>query len=181
MSSVVFRQLEMEDCIRINEINPSQFIGKAWREIDGRCQLVDINYHESNWPNGYENHLLGLQKTIKKGGFAAGAFDSNGKLIGFASLNREIFGEKFKQVLLDQLFISLEHRNKGIGKSLFMVCSKTANEWNADKIYICAGSAEETIAFYFAIGCSEAKEVNKTLHEKDKRDIQLEYTLNKNE
>lgn len=55
-----------------------------------------------------------------------------------------------------------------------MYCSNVAKEWGADKIYICAGSAEETIAFYYAIGCSEAKEVNRALYEKDTRDIQLE-------
>jgi predicted acetyltransferase len=180
MGIIVYRELEAEECGRLKEINPSQFIGKAWREIDGRRQLIDIDYQEFTWPNGYENHLNGLKKTILDGGFAVGAFDSNDKLIGFATLNREFFGEKFNHVLLDQLFISLEYRNKGIGRSLFMLCADMAKEWNADKIYICAGSAEETIAFYYAIGCSEAKEVNKTLYEKDVKDIQLEYLLHRN-
>ncbi|PKM84836.1 MAG: N-acetyltransferase [Firmicutes bacterium HGW-Firmicutes-11] len=178
MENIVIRKLELAECDRLSEINPSQFIGKAWREIDGCRQLIDIDYQESTWPNGYENHLIGLKKTISDGGFAVGAFDSNDKLIGFGTLNREFFGEKFKHVLLDQLFISLEHRNKGIGRNLFMSCSNMAKEWDADKIYICAGSAEETIAFYRSIGCSEAIEVNRTLYEKDTRDIQLEYVLN---
>lgn len=177
MENIMYKKFDLKECTRINEINPSQFIGKAWREIDGRRQLVDINYQESNWPNGYENHLNGLKKTILNGGIAVGAFDCNDKLIGFATLNREFFGEKYNHVLLDQLFISLEYRNKGIGRSLFMICINIAKEWRADKIYICAGSAEETIAFYYAIGCAEAKEVNKTLYEKDKRDFQLEYIL----
>lgn len=174
MENIKIRKLELTECDRLSEINPSQFIGKAWREIDGCRQLIDINYQESSWPNGYENHLFALKKTVLNGGFAVGAFDSNDKLIGFATLNRAFFGKKYNHVLLDQLFISLEYRNKGIGKSLFMSCLKVAKEWGADKIYICAGSAEETIAFYYAIGCSEAKEVNKTLYEKDTRDIQLE-------
>lgn len=50
-------------------------------------------------------------------------------------------------------------------------------KWNADKIYICAGSAEETIAFYHAIGCKEAEEINKELYESDTRDFQLEFSL----
>jgi GNAT superfamily N-acetyltransferase len=177
MGSIVFRELVLKECNRINELNPSQFIGKAWREIDGRRQLVEINYQDSDWPNGYEHHLNNLKTTILKGGIAIGAFDSSNKLIGFATINRMFFGEKYNHVLLDQLFISLEHRNKGIGKTLFMICTNKAKEWNADKIYICAGSAEETITFYFAIGCTEAKEINKALYEKDKRDFQLEFIL----
>ena len=177
MKDVSYRQLSLDECHRIDEINPSQMIGKAWREVNGSRQLVDINYQESSWPNGVENHLKWLQRTIMDGGTAVGAFDSDDRLIGFASLNREFFGDKFNHVLLDQLFISLEHRNKGIGRSLFRICANTAKEWHADKIYICAGSAEETIAFYYAIGCSEAEEVNNVLYEKDPRDFQLEYKL----
>lgn len=65
--------------------------------------------------------------------------------------------EKYNYVLLDQLFITLECRNKGIGKKLFMLSANVAREWNADKIYICAGSAEETIGFYIAIGWKDLK------------------------
>lgn len=58
-----------------------------------------------------------------------------------------------------------------------MLSVDTAREWKADKIYICAGSAEETIAFYFAIGCQDAEEINTELYESDTRDIQLEFSL----
>lgn len=60
---------------------------------------------------------------------------------------------------------------------MFLKIAEVAREWKADKIYICAGSAEETIAFYFAIGCKEAVEINKELYENDPRDFQLEFPL----
>lgn len=47
----------------------------------------------------------------------------------------------------------------------------------AEKIYICAGSSEDTIAFYFKLGCIEATEINKELYEIDRNDYQLEYRL----
>jgi GNAT superfamily N-acetyltransferase len=158
-------------------MNPSQFIGRAWREVDGKRQLVAINYLDSDWPNGYDYHLSHLKETIMNDGSAVGAFDNNNKLLGFATVNRQSFGVKHKYVLLDQLFITLECRNKGIGRQLFMRSAEAARRWGADKIYICAGSAEETIAFYFAIGCKEAEEINIGLYENDTRDIQLEYSL----
>ncbi|MCY7487743.1 GNAT family N-acetyltransferase [Paenibacillus alvei] len=77
-----------------------------------------------------------------------GVFEDTGSLVGFGTIDREIFGSAYKYVLLDSLFISLEHRNKGIGKRLFLACAEKAREWGAEKIYICAGSAEDTIAFY---------------------------------
>lgn len=177
MESIIYRKLKVEECERINEINSSQYIGRAWREVDGERQLVEINYHDTDWPNGYEYHYNNLKDTIQNGGSAIGAFDSNSKLIGFATINRKFFGEKYHYVLLDQLFISLEYRGKGIGKKLFEISADVARTWDADKIYICAGSAEETIAFYFAIGCKEAVEVNKEIYESDPRDYQLEFSL----
>lgn len=177
MLNVKYRKLMIEECERINEMNPSQYIKRAWREVDGVRQLVEINYHDLDWPNGYEYHFKNLKATILSGGEAVGAFDDNNRLIGFATINREFFGEKFNYVLLDQLFISLDYRSKGIGKKLFMIIANKAKEWQADKIYICAGSAEETVAFYFAIGCKEAVEINKELFENDPRDFQLEFQL----
>jgi len=177
MENIIYRKLTVEECERINEMNPSQYIGKAWREVNGKRQLVEINYQDLDWPNGYEHHFSNLKRTILRDGIAYGAFESNGRLLGFATINSNFFGKKFNYVLLDQLFISLEHRNKGIGKKLFMLCADAARGWNADKIYICAGTAEETIAFYFAIGCKEAVEINEVLYESDIRDYQLEFSL----
>jgi len=177
MSSIIYRKLAIEECECINEMNPSQYVGKAWREVDGKRQLVEINYQDCDWPNGYEYHISHLKETILNGGSAIGAFDSGDKLLGFATTNHQFFGEKHKYVLLDQLFITLECRNKGIGKKLFMLSVNMAKEWNSDKIYICAGSAEETIAFYFSIGCTEAEEINKELYESDTRDFQLGISL----
>jgi GNAT superfamily N-acetyltransferase len=177
MLSVKSRKLTIEECELINDINPSQYIKNAWREVYGKRQLIEINYQDSDWANGYEHHFNSLKATILSEGVAVGAFNESNKLIGFATINREFFGENYNYFLLDQLFISLEHRNKGIGKKLFLMIAGIAKEWQADKIYICAGSAEETVAFYFAIGCKESIELNRKLYEKDPRDFQLEFLL----
>jgi len=174
---LVYRKLSLEECECIKEIDPSQYIGKAWREIEGKRQLVEINYQDEDWPNGYEYHISHLRETILSGGSAIGAFNLDNKLLGFATVNPQVFGEKYKYVLLDQLFITLDCRNKGIGKKLFILSTDEARKWDADKIYICAGSAEETIAFYFKLGCKEVEEINKELYEIDRRDYQLEFSL----
>jgi GNAT superfamily N-acetyltransferase len=177
MENITYRELTVNECARIREMNASQYIRRAWRAIEGERKLVEINYQDPDWPNGYEQHYNNLKDTIVSGGSAIGAFDSNNMLVGFATLNRDFFGEAYKYVLLDQLFVTLECRGKGIGGKLFEVSADVARKWHADKIYICAGSAEETIAFYFAIGCKEAVEVNKEMYESDPKDYQLEYTL----
>ena len=176
MNTILYRQLGLEEAERIKEIDASQFIGRAWRDVAGSKQLVVINYQDHGFPNGYETHLSSLRGTIAGAGSALGAFDGD-KLIGFCSVNPEVFGVKYNYVLLDQIFISLPYRSKGIGKQLFMRSVKEGKNFGAEKFYICAGSAEETIAFYKAIGCIEAVEINSELYEEDTRDIQLEYAF----
>ena len=179
MNSIIYRPLKMEECPRIREIDASQFIHRAYREVDGRRVLVDISCQDPTWPEGYEAHLHALQKTLSDDGVAIGAFSEEGDLLGFISLNRPLFGKTCNHVLLDQLFITLHHRRKGIGKALFQKAADTARSWKADKLYICAGSAEETVHFYFALGCREAKEIHKDYYENDPRDFQLEYDLHR--
>ncbi|MGH4051890.1 MAG: GNAT family N-acetyltransferase [Clostridium sp.] len=122
MDKIIFRKLEIKECERIGEINPSQYIGRAWRKVAGKRILVDINFQDNDWPNGYKYHYNHLKNTLLNGGVALGDFDGTNKLLGFATVNRKFFGTKYNYVILDQLFITLEYRNKGLGKQLFMLC-----------------------------------------------------------
>lgn len=174
--NIQYHFLEYNECQRIREINASQYIGRAWRNVDGELCLVDINYHDPDFPEGFDNHLNRLQQTVKSNGIAVGAFSDN-RMVGFSALNLSPFGDKYRYVLLDQLFISLEFRRKGIGKKLFLLTASEAKKNSMQKIYICAGSSEETLAFYRSLGCIDAVEVNRELSDNDPRDIQLEYSL----
>lgn len=177
LKKLQYRDLSIEECDRISEIDPSQFIEKVWRNIDGEKQLITINYLEEDWPDGYEKYRDALKETVRADGAAIGAFDEDERLVGFVTLNSGFFGETAKYVLLDSMFVSKEFRNYGIGKQLFHKCAEKAKEWGAGKLYMCAASSEDTIAFYRSLGCVDAKEVNKELYESDPRDIQLEYEL----
>jgi len=174
--SIEYRQLAAHECERIKEANPARFIKRAWRSVSGVKQWIDLDWLDEEYPNGYENHLAGLRATFDGGGFAIGAFDNN-QLVGFVSVNRDVFGSQYKYVLLDQLFIDNKYQNQGIGKKLFYLSAEKVKEWDVDKFYICAGSSEDTLGFYYALGCVEAKEINQVFFEDDENDVQLEYVL----
>lgn len=161
----------------IFEIDASVYIKHAWREVDGKRQLIDLNYDENGFPDGDDVHKKALEETIINGGCAIAVFDNQEKCVGFITLNKGIFGHRWKYVLLDQLFISRNYRNQGIGRALFELVVLQAKKWFADKVYVCAGSSEDTIAFYKALGFVEAKEIDPSLLEDDPRDIHLEYQL----
>ena len=57
------------------------------------------------------------------------------------------------------------------------MCAQHAKGYGAEKMLLCAGSAENTIAFYKKLGCVPAVERNDILYEADSRDILLEYVL----
>lgn len=98
-------------------------------------------------------------------------------MVGFVSLNMTIFVEISKYILLDSMFVSNNARSKGIGKKLFEICCEEGRKHGVDKIYICAGSSEDTVSFYRNSGCIDAKEINQFLYEQDTRDLQLEFQL----
>lgn len=171
-----YRELQLQEAERIAEIDAIHFIKNVWRRnASGEYHLVEINWTDTELPNGFEWHLRRFKKTLENGGTAFGCFHG-GKLIGYATVNAAVFGQQ-GYVLLDQLFVSNTYRGKGIGKRLFALCAEQAQQFGAKKIYLCAGSAENTIAFYGKMGCVLAAEPDRKLVEEDPRDIQLEYTL----
>lgn len=173
---MIYKELNVEESERIGEIDGECYIHKAWREVNGKRKLVVIDWTDNELPNGLSWHIEHFKKSLLNGGRAIGCFN-NDILIGYLVINSNVFGDFAKYVLLDQLFISKNYRNKGIGKKLFGLGTELAKEFTAEKIYICAGSSEDTIGFYLKLGCIEATEVNENLYELDRNDYQLEYIL----
>lgn len=173
-----YRKMNLNEADRIAEIDATHFIKNVWRinEASGEYGLVEINWTDTELPNGFGWHLNRLKETIKSGGTAFGCFDE-GKLVGYGTIDKEIFGKQEKYALLDQLFVSQNQRGKGIGKALFALCAKQAAVYGAEKLFLCAGSSENTMAFYKKLGCVPAIEKNDKLYEEDPRDIQLEFCL----
>lgn len=173
---MIYKELNMEQAEKIGDIDGECYIHKAWREVDGARTLVVIDWTDYELPKGLAWHIEHFKMSLSKGGKAIGCFDK-GLLVGYVVVNGEIFGNSAKYILLDQLFISKNYRNKGIGKRLFGIACKLAKDFKAEKIFICAGSSEDAVAFYFKLGCVEAAEVNEELYETDRNYYQLEYRL----
>ncbi len=69
-------------------------------------------------------------------------------------------GSNLQYMDLSSIHVSQDVRGQGIGKTLFSIAKRFAQENNAKKLYISAHSAVETQAFYRAMGCKEATEYN---------------------
>lgn len=120
--------------------------------------------------------IQSLQNCIISGGIVIGAF-TDSDLIGFASVEGELFGTNKEYLELSYIHVSYEFRNSGIGKKMFELCCKEAKETGAKKLYISAHPSLETQDFYRAVGCTYAVEINQEIYNKETLDIQLEFTL----
>ena len=119
------RALQIDEANRIAEIDATNYIRNAWRkDSSGEYRLLEINWTDTELPNGFEWHLRRFRQTLVSGGTAIGCFDGE-KLVGYATLEGHVFGQQ-KYVLLDQLFVSKDYRRKGIGKELFRMCAVQA-------------------------------------------------------
>ena len=75
------------------------------------------------------------------------------------------------------LAVAEDRRGRGLGRRLFSLAAEEARRLGAEKLYISAMSAEESQAFYRAMGCVEALEYDPPHVEKEPCDVQMEYTL----
>ncbi len=123
---LTYRMRHIEEAIKIGEIDASYFIENAWKKNDkGAYELQKIDWVNEMLPYGMPWHYDRFRNTILQGGRAFGCFDGK-QLVGFATVDAKILGKNEKYVLLDQLFISNNRRNLGIGNELMKLCTEPA-------------------------------------------------------
>ena len=117
-----------------------------------------------------------LKNTVRTDGRVWGAF-VDGVLKGFASVEGGIFGKTSRYMDLSCIHVSQDMRHSGIGRRLFDEARRFARARGAQKLYISAHSAVESQAFYEAMGCVDAQEIQRAHAEKEPFDRQLECML----
>lgn len=178
MNAITYKKLSSDtiSCNLLNDFNRYQEVKRCWRKENKQWVLKDIPFIDDWNPAEKHDVTMELLDCVNNNGFVFGAFLEN-KLIGFASLAANFFGHNNEYLEMPVIYVSSEHRGKGIGKTLFSLIVKSAISLGAKKIYISAHSAEESQAFYRAIGCVEAEEINQASVEKEPCDCQLEFVI----
>ena len=102
----------------------------------------------------------------------------HGKILaGFAAVTNEPFGPAEEYLQLSELNVSQPLRGQGIGRELFRLACEQARIRGAQKLYLSAHSAEETQAFYRAMGRVEAAWYHPELVALEPCDCQMEFLL----
>ena len=173
-----YRILHAEEICRelFHDFIRHQVVVKCWRRENGEWIIKDAPFIDDWTEKDYQILISSLKKTIFSNGFVYAAF-CDGKLKGFVSAEREIFGGAQKYCDLSSIYVSEDMRNKGIGRTLFLAAKEWAKQKGAKKLYISAHSAVESQAFYKSMGCVEAEAYNQKHVEEEPYDCQLECSL----
>lgn len=155
------------------ELNKDNFNTYSLDDFDRR-QVVE---YVEEWSIVDKRKLaVRMLEGIAFGKFLVGAM-SGGKIVGFAFVDNNIFGNKEKYIDLIEFYVSAAYRRRGIGERLFRIACNFARQAGAAKLYVSAHSAEESIAAYVKYGCELAQELNADLAEKEPCDVPLEFDL----
>ena len=95
-----------------------------------------------------------------------------GKIVGFVSVLRELV-EGF--MVLDLIQVDGNKRREGLGRKLFNLALNEADKAKAKGLYISACPSEETVRFYFAMGCEIADKPIRKFAEEEPDDVQMVY------
>ncbi len=166
------------------QIGPALFTGfdrwqnvtRCWRKENGSWVLRDIAFID-DWSEEEYTYLYDcLKNTLNTGGDVIAALEGN-RLLGFASVENQPFGPQNEYRQLSSLHVSNGMRGHGIGSHLFAMSCLAAAQRGAKKLYLSGHSAEETQAFYRAMGCVEAAWYHSELVAAEPCDCQLERQL----
>jgi GNAT superfamily N-acetyltransferase len=176
---ITYRRLELSDLLpdMLKSFHRYKEVKKSWRKIEGEWVLIDNPYIE-DWNDDFRYELIteDFPQAIKSGGALFGAYDDD-NLIGFFALDGNLIGSEKQYAWLVYCHVSADYRHHGIGRELFSLVAEAARELGAKKMYISANSSEESQAFYRAVGCVHAEEINPELFELEPYDVHMEFVL----
>lgn len=178
MGNVKYLKLNKENFFEnsLDDFKRYQSVEECWRKKNGAYVLTPVKYIE-NWDLQELRQLAKRIITLVNDGSLAYGATADGKVIGFALLDKELFGRSNKYIDLAEFYVSEPYRAKGVGRNLFNMACRGAKELGAEKLYVSAHSAKESISVYESYGCTLAREINTALAEKERCDLQLEYDL----
>ena len=156
--------------------NHHQIITKKWVNRNNKWEIVatsdlrEWNKDKRIWISEY------LRQQITRGGSVIGAYVED-ILVGFCCVDGTLIGKTTKYANMTMLFVDDRWKRKGIGKKLFKEICICAKQMDAEKLFISAIPSFDTIAFYFNMGCKDARDIISEYVDTDK-DRYLEFVLN---
>jgi len=130
----------------LDDYDRTQQVHRVYRKINNEYELINDEWI-MDWSLEKKRDVA---KTLFIQDYIAVGAMENGRIIGFASVKRELHEDS---IILDMMQVARSYRGQGIGKKLFDLAKELARKADAKQLYISAFSSEDTIAFYKSMGC----------------------------
>jgi GNAT superfamily N-acetyltransferase len=162
---------------RLAEIDRSERITQQYKWRHGRLELVDVDVHAPRWGEPGEHTIEyyrdSWQPALDAGGALFGAFEED-LLVGFAIYDP---GRRDGPPKLAALYVSGEHRGRGVGRLLTVEVVRAARADGARRLYVSATPTRATVDFYLACGFAPLSTPDARLFALEPDDIHMEVTL----
>lgn len=160
----------------LDDFERHQVVQECWRRVGGAWALVPMPFVEE-WSTERKREVASeLLDCIRAGG-TAWMVCRDERIVGFASIGGVRLGSRRQYVQLELLQVSAEARRSGVGRMLFRQVCDHARGLGAVSLYISAHSSRESAAFYRAMGCIDAREIDARIAAEEPFDLQLECPL----
>lgn len=154
----------------------TQHVQRQWRKLEGHWQLIERPFTD-HWSLEKKREVArDLLNAAEQNEIVHAAF-ADGQVVGFVYVSGARFGSQGQYMELDNMQVSRPWRAQGLGRQLFELACADARQLGVPKLYLSAQPSEETQAFYRAVGCVPAQEINTAISEREPFDVPLEYTL----
>ncbi len=159
---MTIRELGHEDLKSdfVQDFAHEQVYGRVWKKRDGRWRLEEVETPTvRSWDAGKRLWVPEYLETMRSaGGCILGGFAGD-VLAGFLALDGRFGGAAGRTLNLAMLFVDDRYQRQGVGRRLFAAGMERARRMGAETVFLSAVPTEETVAFYFAMGCEDAEEV----------------------
>lgn len=175
---IIYRELAADEIapVLFNDFVRRQDVKRCWRKSSGEWVLKDIAFIDDWSRDDYLKLMDDLKRTVCEGGFLCAAF-AGGVLKGFCAVDGVLKGSHGQYADLEAIHVSEDMRGRGMGRELFSRAAQFARALGAKWLYMSAHSAEESHAFYMAMGCVEAEEYLREHVEAEPCDVQMQFEL----
>jgi GNAT superfamily N-acetyltransferase len=162
---------------RIAEIDRSERITQQYKWRLGRLELVDVDIDAPRWgepgEHAIEHYRDSWLPALGAGGALFGAFEED-QLLGFAIYDP---GVPDGPPRLAALYVSREHRGRGVGRLLTDEVVRAARAEGAQRLYVSATPTRGTVDFYLGRGFTPLLTPDARLLALEPDDIHMEVTL----
>lgn len=178
MTTTTVRRLKKNELPRIlNDIDRTEQINRIYIPTQGELVKTRVDYTILSWsPEQIIRLQMEFDRRYDRGDLFLALFQEE-KMVGVGCISASPLSSDPTAYPLFFMHVCNGHRGKGIGKQLFSELLHTAEQHEAEKIYISANCNCKTVDFYLGLGCEWVQNPPQELVLLEPNDIHMIYTI----